>query len=42
MGFQQLYKNKASNAKAKARAYKADQENGKIINDKEHFTSALY
>ena len=42
MGFIDLYKDEASNADTKAKAYKAEQENRKIINDKEHFTSALY
>ena len=42
MGFKELYKDEASYAEAKAKAYYAEQENLKIINDREHFTSALY
>ena len=42
MGFKELYPDKQSYAEAKAKAYKAEQENRKIINDKEQFTSALY
>ena len=42
MGFKDLYKDKASYAEAQARAFKAEQENRKIINDREHFTSPLY
>ena len=42
MGFKDLYKDEASYAEAKARAYKAEQENRKSNNDREHFTSALY
>ena len=40
--FRQLYPDEQSYAEAKATAYKADQENRKIINDREHFTSAVY
>ena len=42
IGFRQLYPDEQSYAEEKARAYKAEQENRKIINDREHFTSALY
>ena len=42
MGLKELYRDEASYGEAKARAYKAEQENRKIINDREHFTSALY
>ena len=42
MGFRQLYPDEQSYAEAKALAYKAEQEIRKIINDREHFTSALY
>ena len=42
MGFKELYPDQQSYAEAQARAYKAKQENRKIINDREHFTSALY
>ena len=42
MGVKDLYKDEASYAEAQARAYKAEQENHKIINDRERFTSALY
>ena len=42
MEINELYTDEHSYAEAKARAYKAEQENRKIINDREHFTSALY
>ena len=42
MGFKELHKDEASYAEAKAKAYKAVQENRKIINNREHFTLALY
>ena len=42
MGFRQLYPDEQSYAEAKAKAYKAEQENRKIINDREHLTLALY
>ena len=38
MGFKDLYKDEASYAKAKAKAFKAEQKNRKIINNKEQFT----
>ena len=38
MGFKDLYKDEASYADAKAKAFKAEQENCNIINDREHFT----
>ena len=42
MGFKDLYKDEASYAEAKAKAFKAEQKNRKIINDREHLISALY
>ena len=42
MGFRQLYPDEQSYAEAKAKAFKVEQENRKIINDREYFTSALY
>ena len=42
MGFKEPYSDKQSYAKAKAKAFKAEQENRKIINDTKHFTLALY
>ena len=42
MGFRQLYPDEQSYAEAKAKAYKAKQENRKNINHREHFSSALY
>ena len=41
MGYK-LYPNEESYTEAKARFYKEEQENRKIINDREHFTAALY
>ena len=41
MGFKELYSDKQSYAEAKAKSYKAKQENHKIINDREHLTSTL-
>ena len=41
MGFHELYPDEQSYAEAKARAFKAEQKNRKIINDREHFHSAL-
>ena len=38
----ELYPDQKSYAEANARAYIAEQENRKIINDREHFTSAFY
>ena len=40
--FKNLFKNEASYAEAKAKAFKAEQENCKIMNDREHFNAALY
>ena len=40
MGYK-LYPNEESYIEAKAKAYKKEQENRKIINDKEHFNAAL-
>ena len=37
MGFRQLYPDEQSYGEAKAKAFKAEQENRKIINDREHF-----
>ena len=42
MRFRQLYPDEQSYPEAKAKAYKAEQENCTIIHDREHFTSALY
>ena len=42
MGFKDLYKDEASSAEVNAKAFKAEQENCNIINDRKHFTSALY
>ena len=42
MGFKELYKDEQGYAEAKARSVKAEHKNRKIINDQEHFTSALY
>ena len=42
MGFKELYKDQESYAAAQARSWKAEQENRKIINYREHFHSALY
>ena len=41
MGFKDLYKDEQSYADAKMKAWKSEQENRKIINDREHFHSAL-
>ena len=41
MGFKELYPDEQSYAEAKARAWKAEQENRKIINDREHLHSAV-
>ena len=41
MGFKELYKDEESYAAAQAKAFKAEQENRKMINDREHFRSAL-
>ena len=42
MGFKDLYKDEASYTDAQAWAWKAERKNRKIINDREHFTTALY
>ena len=42
MGLSELYKNEESYAEAKMKAWKAEQENRKIINDREHFNVELY
>ena len=42
MGFKDLYKDEASYAETIEKAFKAERDNRKIINDKEHFISALY
>ena len=40
MGFKELYTDKQRYVVAKAKAWKAEQENRKIINDRKHFHSA--
>ena len=42
MRFRELYEEEASYAEAQARVWKAEQENRKIINDREHINAALY
>ena len=42
MGIKELYHDEQSYAEAKARAFKSEQENRKIINYRKHFTSVLY
>ena len=42
MGIKQLYSYELIYAEAQARAWKAKQENRKVINDREHFITALY
>ena len=41
MGFKEQFNDQESYAAAQAKAYKAEQENRKIINDREHFNSTL-
>ena len=41
MGYK-FYPYKESYTEAKAKAYKEEHENREIINDREHFTAALY
>ena len=41
MGVKDLDKDEASYAEANTKGFKAEQENRKIINDREHFTFAL-
>ena len=42
MGLRELYEDEESYAEAKMKAWKAEQKNRKIINDREHFNAALY